>query len=372
MLVLGMMSGTALDGVDAALVDTDGEVIAGFGPSAFRPYDAAQSADLHAALGRWPGEPGVERAAELSVAAHAALAAEFPQAQLIGYHGQTLAHDPRARGTHQAGLGWQLARATGRPVVWDFRREDVRRGGEGAPLIPFFHHALMRWAVRQGRTDAAPVLILNLGGVGNVTWCDPAEPDPLRACIAFDTGPANAPLNDLMRARRGLERDEGGLLAAGGSPSEAAIARLLQHPHFGRPAPKSLDRDTFDMAGLVEGLDDADAAATLTHAAAAAVAAGLALLTGQGATAPDRILVCGGGRHNGAMMSALEQRCGRPVEPVEALGLNGDMIEAQGFAWLAARVVRGLPTSGPRVTGAAGPVCGGRISQPGGGNAVSF
>ena len=361
-LALGMMSGTSLDGVDAALVDTDGETIFAFGRSAYRPYAAAEADDLHAALGRWPKEPGVDRAATLSVAAHAALASDFPEARLIGYHGQTLAHEPRGRGTHQAGQGWRLADATGRPVVWDFRGEDVRRGGEGAPLAPFFHHALARWAAAQGRLPGnAPVAFLNLGGVGNLTWCDPSQPDPARACVAFDTGPANAPLNDLMRSRRGVARDDGGRLAAQGAPREAVLSEFLRHPFFTRPAPKSLDRDAFAMLGpAVAQMDDPDAAATLTHAAAAAVAAGLALLP----TRPAAMLVCGGGRHNATMMAALADRCRMPVHPVERAGLDGDMIEAQAFAWLAVRVLRGLATSAPATTGTPEPVCGGRISFP--------
>lgn len=359
MLVLGMMSGTSLDGVDAAVLDTDGQAIFGFGRTGYRPYAAEEAEVLHAALGRWPGEAGVAEAAGLSVRAHAELASDFPEAEAIGYHGQTLAHDPGAGRTHQVGQGWQLARATGRRVVWDFRSEDVRQGGEGAPLAPFFHHALARWAVGQGRLEAAPVVFLNLGGVGNLTWCDPREADPLTACVAFDTGPANAPLNDLMRARRGTARDEGGVLAAQGTPRESVIEDFLRHPYFARTAPKSLDRDAFAaLAAAVAQMEDADAAATLTHAAAAAVAAGLGLLPSR----PAAVLACGGGRHNGAMMAALSARCGLPVRPVEKAGLDGDMIEAQAFAWLAARVLRGLPTSGPGTTGAPAAVCGGRIS----------
>ncbi len=365
MQVLGMMSGTSLDGVDAALIDTDGEAIFGFGASGYRPYAPQEGAVLRAALGRWPGEAGVAEAAALSVAAHAELAARFPQAALIGYHGQTLAHDPGGRGTHQAGSGWRLAQATGRPVVWDFRSEDVRRGGEGAPLAPFFHHACARWAVAQGRLAPAPVGFLNLGGVGNLTWTDPrlAAPEAPGACIAFDTGPANAPINDLLAARRGLARDEGGALAAQGRPDEGVIADFLRHPYFARPAPKSLDRDAFAGLGVaVAGLADADAAATLTHACAAAVAAGVAALP----EAPAMLLVCGGGRHNAALMAALARRLPQALRigPVEAAGLDGDMLEAQAFGWLAMRVLRGLPTSGPATTGAPGPVCGGRISHP--------
>ncbi|MDF3852957.1 anhydro-N-acetylmuramic acid kinase [Paracoccus sp. P2] len=360
---LGMMSGTSLDGVDAAMIETDGRRIAGFGRSAWRAYSGNESGLLHAALGQWPGGPDVADAAALSVAAHAALAEGFPEAELVGYHGQTLAHDPAGRGTHQAGDGAALARRLDRPVVWDFRSEDVRQGGEGAPLAPFFHWACAEWAMGQGHLPRAPVAFLNLGGVGNLTFVDPAAdaPEAPGACIAFDTGPANAPLNDLMRARRGLARDEGGRLALQGNPDERVIARFLEHPHFARPLPKSLDRDAFPaLAAEVAGLSDADAAATLTHAAAAAVAAGMAALD----PVPGLVLVCGGGRHNAALMAALAARLAARVAPVEEAGLDGDMLEAQAFGWLAVRVLRGLPTSGPGTTGAPGPVCGGRISHP--------
>ena len=361
--VLGMMSGTSLDGVDAAMIQTDGTRIAAFGQSAYRAYSGNEAAMLHAALGQWPGGPDVAEAGALSVAAHAALADAFAEAELVGYHGQTLAHDPGGRGTHQAGDGAALARRLDRPVVWDFRSEDVRQGGEGAPLAPFFHWACAEWAMGQGLLPRAPVAFLNLGGVGNLTWVDPSAPAPEApgACIAFDTGPANAPLNDLMRARHGQARDEGGRLAAQGQPDERVIARFLAHPHFARPLPKSLDRDAFpDLLAGVCDLSDADAAATLTHAAAAAVAAGVALLP----RTPELVLVCGGGRHNAAMMAALAARLPARVAPVEAAGLDGDMLEAQAFGWLAVRVLRGLATSGPGTTGAPGPVCGGRISHP--------
>lgn len=360
---LGMMSGTSLDGVDGAMIETDGRRIEGFGQSAFRRYSDNESAVLHGMLGRWPGEPGVADAAEISVAAHAALADDFPEAELIGYHGQTLAHDPAGRGTHQAGNGAVLARASRRPVVWDFRSEDVRQGGEGAPLAPLFHWACAEWAVGQGRLPAAPIAFLNLGGVGNITWVDPTAPAPESpgACLAFDTGPANAPINDLMRARRRQSHDTEGALAASGQADDGVVARFLRHPYFDRPPPKSLDRDSFaGLAGEVAGLADADAAATLVAALAASVAAGWRWLP----SAPAMLLVCGGGRHNAAIMAALRTRLAAEVVPVEAAGLDGDMLEAQAFGWLAVRVLKGLPTSAPLTTGVAAPVCGGRISHP--------
>ena len=361
--VLGMMSGTSMDGVDAAVIETDGVRIAGFGRSAFCAYSDNESAVLHAALGRWPGEPGVEDAATISVQSHAAMASGFPEAQLIGYHGQTLAHDPQGRGTHQAGDGAWLARQADRPVVWDFRSEDVRCGGEGAPLAPFFHWACAHWAVGQGLLPAQPVAFLNLGGVGNITWVDPQAPAPETpgACLAFDTGPANAPLNDLMRRRLRQSHDRDGRLAASGTADMDIVARFLRHPFFDRRPPKSLDRDQFaDLSPAVDPLPDADAAATLVAALAGSVAAGFRWLP----QIPATVLVCGGGRRNPAIMARLAWDLPCDVQPVEAAGLDGDMLEAQAFGWLAARVMRGLPTSGPSTTAVPDPCCGGRISYP--------
>lgn len=354
----GTMSGTSLDGVDAALVLTDGRRIEAFGDSAYRPYSAAERATLAAGLGLWPGDPGVEPVAELVETAHAALLAGFSGAEVVGFHGQTLAHDPGGRGTHQAGDGGILAAALGLPVVWDFRSADVEMGGQGAPLAPFFHHACARFI-----GEAAPVVFLNLGGVGNLTWVDPAidSPEAPGACLAFDTGPANAPINDLMAARLGLSRDEDGALAAAGTADERIIADFLEAPYFYRIPPKSLDRNAFhDLLGRVAGLSDADAAATLTRAAAAAVARGAEHFP----AAPARVLVAGGGRLNPTLMAELARQLAIPVQPVEAAGLDGDMLEAQAFGYLAVRVLNGLPTSCRTTTGVAAAIGGGRLSWP--------
>lgn len=358
---LGTMSGTSLDGVDAALVRTDGETIFGFGATAYRPYSAEERATIRAALGRWPGDDGVEAAAEVVETAHAAVMAPLAAgAEIAGFHGQTLAHDPAGRGTHQTGDGAVLAEILGLPVVWDFRSSDVDLGGQGAPLAPFYHFACARWI---GAT--APVAFLNLGGVGNLTWLDPRMPAPEApgACLAFDTGPANAPIDDLMQRRRGLPRDEGGVLARAGTVDAAVIDRLQGQSYFLKMPPKSLDRQDFHwLLDAVEGLSDADAAATLTAAAAAAV-----VLGAEHFPAPvSRLLVSGGGRHNPLLMAMIAAGMECPVEPVEAVGLDGDMLEAQAFAHLAVRVARGLPTSCPGTTGVAAAVGGGRISRPGG------
>ncbi len=355
---LGAMSGTSLDGVDAAMVLTDGHRVLDFGPTAYRPYTATEQATLRAALGHWPGTPETAAAAEVVEQAHAELLSRFAGVELVGFHGQTLAHDPANRRTHQAGDGGLLARALGLPVVWDFRSADVQMGGQGAPLVPFFHFALAR---RLGADR--PLAFLNLGGVGNLTWIDPRQPAPDSpgALLAFDTGPANAPVNDLMQRRRGQAQDEGGALAAEGTPDEDRIRDFLRHPYFYRMPPKSLDRNDFHM--LLESLSnlpDADAAATLTAAAAAAVARGAEHFP----VPVSQVIVAGGGRRNATLMAQLERRLHAPVIPADTLGLNPDMLEAQAFAFLAVRVAMGLPTSAPGTTGVPAAVGGGQVSWP--------
>ena len=355
---LGTMSGTSLDGVDAAMVLTDGVTLFEFGQTDYRPYTAREQDVIRAALGCWPGDPGVEAAAEIVETAHAEVLARFSGAGLIGFHGQTLAHDPRGRGTHQTGSGAVLAEVTGLPVVWDFRTADVALGGQGAPLAPFFHFACARHIGATG-----PLAILNMGGVGNVTWIDPAcaTPDTPGALLAFDTGPANAPLNDLMMARLGLAQDDKGRLAGGGVPDQAIVEAALRQAHFFKIPPKSLDRNDFHgLAKAVSGLSDADAAATVTLVAALAAARGADHFP----TPAARVLVTGGGRHNATLMAMLRGAMPCPVEVIESAGLNGDMLEAQAFAYLAVRVARGLPTSCPGTTGVAGAVGGGQISRP--------
>jgi len=355
---LGAMSGTSLDGVDAAMILTDGHRIHDFGPHAYRPYTSAEQATLRAALGRWPGDPGVAEAAEVVENAHAELLSRFSGAALVGFHGQTLAHDPRGRRTHQAGNGALLAEVLGLPVVWDFRTADVALGGQGAPLAPFYHFALARYI-----GAAEPIAFLNLGGVGNLTWIDPAAaaPETPGALLAFDTGPANAPLNDLMRSRLGLSHDEGGRVAAAGRVRRQVIDAFLNHPYFLKIPPKSLDRDDFRSLGeAVRRLETPAAAATLTAAAAAAVARGAEHFP----KPASRLLVTGGGRLNPVLMRHLRRHFACPVAPVETAGLNGDMLEAQAFAFLAVRVARGLATSCPGTTGVAANVGGGQVSRP--------
>jgi anhydro-N-acetylmuramic acid kinase len=271
---LGAMSGTSLDGVDAAMVLTDGHSVSEFGPHAYRPYTPAEQATLRAALGQWPGDPAVAAAAEVVETAHAELLSRFSGAEVVGFHGQTLAHDPRGRGTHQAGDGNLLAQVLNLPVVWDFRTADVTLGGQGAPLAPFYHFR----AGQASWAPPAPLAFLNLGGVGNLTWVDPAQPAPEvpGALLAFDTGPANAPIDDLIRTRLGQSRDEGGRLAANGRVRKDILESFLAHPYFYRIPPKSLDRN--DFAGAAAGREiryrPRPRWPRLTAAAASAVARG--------------------------------------------------------------------------------------------------
>ena len=356
--VLGAMSGTSMDGVDAAMLRTDGHRILEFGQTGYRPYSAEERAVLAAAMGKWPGEAGVAEAAELVETAHGELLSGFDGAELVGFHGQTLAHDPDSLGTHQTGDGQVLAEVLNLPVVCDFRTMDVQLGGQGAPLAPFYHYACARYLEFDG-----VVAFLNMGGVGNLTLVDARKekPDESGALLAFDTGPANAPLNDLMGKRRGQAVDQDGALAASGHVDDEIVNAFLGHKYFHQTPPKSLDRNDFpNILELVSSLDDADAAATLTAIAAASAALGVTHCP----TLPGALFVTGGGRRNPTLMAELSNRISCPVMPVEEVGLDGDMIEAQAFAYLAMRVAKGMTTSAPGTTGVRTAVGGGRFCNP--------
>lgn len=346
-----------MDGVDAAVVETDGRYILGFGPNVYRPYTEAERATLRDALGLWDG-PRVKFATQVVENAHREVLSQFGDIDLIGFHGQTLAHDPGGKGTLQVGDGAALANDLGIPVVWDFRSEDIRQGGQGAPLAPFFH-----FACAQMFGADKPLAFLNLGGVGNLTWLDPGQSNPEApgALLAFDTGPANAPVDDLVKRRLGWRFDKDGDLARQGDVQDGVLEQFLGEAYFFREAPKSLDRDAFrEMVALVDDLPDADAVATLTAMCAASVVVGIDLCP----RAPSRLLVTGGGRKNKVLMEMLAAGLTCPVETVETVGLDGDMLEAQAFAFLAARVAAGLPTSCASTTGVHRPVSGGIVSAP--------
>jgi anhydro-N-acetylmuramic acid kinase len=369
---LGLMSGTSLDGVDAALLRTDGETIAEFGLSSYLPYRDGELRALPEIMADWrPYRPAasdtaaetLDEAEHEVLSAHAAAAAillaSSPDApSLIGFHGQTVAHAPEEGWTWQLGDGAALARALNRNVVWDFRSADMAAGGEGAPLAPFFHFALARHIGAE-----APLAFLNIGGVGNVTWVDPAAdaPEAPGALLAFDTGPGNALVNDWMRRHAGQPFDHDGAAASAGRVHDDRLRSNAAQAFLDRKPPKSLDRNEFQpVLAAMEGLSVEDGAATLTAFTADCIVAALRHMP----RPPTHWLICGGGRRNSAMMAMLTARLAAPVAAVEQAGLDGDMLEAQAFAWLAVRVLRRLPLSAPGTTGCAAPTPGGRISAP--------
>ena len=345
------MSGTSLDGIDAAIIKTDGVGVFELGASLSGTYDAAFRGRLRGCLRRTAADPAVEeeltgRHAEQVSALLAKAGLAPPDIDVIGFHGQTVNHLPEAAATLQLGDGERLARLTGIDVVNDFRSNDMAHGGQGAPFAPLYH-----WALARGLEK--PLAVLNLGGVANVTWIGEGEPEAPGTLLAFDTGPANALLDDWVAARRGAAMDEDGRLAASGTVNRDVLAELMDRPYFGLAPPKSLDRLDFS-AGPAERLGDADGAAALS-AFTAAVAAAAQHLPGT----PRRWLITGGGRRNPVLMAELADALGRAIEPVEAVGWDGDMLEAQAFAYLAVRSLRGLPLSVPGTTGVSSPAPGG-------------
>ena len=367
MLAIGLMSGTSMDGIDAALIDTDGEAHVRRIAFATTPYDEPFRDRLRAAcaaalaMDRPGPNPGIDAVAEELTVRHAgavmALLAEAGVATaevgVTGFHGQTVAHRPASGWTWQIGDGARLAALIGITTVSDFRSADVAHGGQGAPLAPGYHRALV------AGLGPEPVGVLNLGGVGNLTWFGRAAIGAEAAWGSFDTGPGNALIDDWVRAEAGLSHDEGGALAASGTVHEERVAAMLDLPWFDLPGPKSLDRADFGL-GAVRGLSAADGAATLTAFTAATVAEALR----HAAERPHRLLVTGGGRHNATLMAMLAERTGVPALPVEAVGWNGDALEAEAFAWLAVRVLAGKPTSWPETTGVRAAGSGGVIDWP--------
>jgi anhydro-N-acetylmuramic acid kinase len=369
MRVLGFMTGTSLDAVDMAVLETDGEEILGFGPAGEKKLDPAVRALAEAAIEaafRWPrgaAEPEAFAIAAAAIAEEHILAAEAFMREhqilpgdldLIGVHGQTVLHEPPGPG-RAVGRTVQLidapavAEALGVPTVFDLRSDDVAAGGQGAPLAPAYHAALVRYSGLR-----PPTAILNLGGVGNVTLV--RSDGTLQA---FDTGPANGMLDLLVQARGEGRYDAEGALARAGRVDDAILAGYLAHPYFAISGPKSLDRYDFSLAP-VAGLSLTDAAATLTAFAAEAVARGLRACS----EVPLRLVVCGGGRLNPALMDAIRERVPLPVLAAEEVHWRGDSIEAEAFAYLAARAMLGLPISFPGTTGVPEPMSGGRIARP--------
>jgi anhydro-N-acetylmuramic acid kinase len=369
---IGLMSGTSMDGIDVALIETDGETVSRFGPAAIHFYREEEVELLRRALDAARGltdrtaRPGaVAEAERMTTVLHAAAVRAFLDVNgigpdtidVIGFHGQTVLHRPEDRLTVQIGDGVELARQTGIPVVYDLRAADVAAGGQGAPLVPVYHRALAAALKRPH-----PIAVLNIGGVANVTFID-GIPDP----YACDTGPGNALIDDFMRARMGVSRDDNGVAAARGRVDEEAVARVLKHSFFALKPPKSLDRNAFrewvtERAGLAEK-DLEDGAATL----AAITAATVATIVPHLPDVPKSWIVCGGGARNPTLMRMLDERLApASVETATAAGWDPDAIEAQAFAYMAVRSLRGLPITFPTTTGVPQPMTGGVLAQPGG------
>lgn len=353
---LGLMSGTSMDGIDLAVIVSNGERIKSLGATATIPYLSTLRDRLSAAIMQPDKLTHAERnsLSQALTSAHSTAIDEFFQQHglaaadfdLIGFHGHTLVHRPEHKTTVQLGNGGLLAQQTGITVVNDFRSNDMAHGGQGAPLAPLYHAAL-------ARDLAQPVGVLNLGGVGNVTYLEG------NTIIAFDTGPGNALLDDWVTRHTGQSYDQDGRIALSGQTNSAQLKALLNHPFFSQPAPKSLDRNAFSLAAISD-LTLADGAATLASFTAASVAAALPRLPAQ----PKQWLVTGGGRHNPAIMSALRQHLQASVEPVEQVGWNGDALEAQAFGFLAVRSLYGMSLSLPGTTGVSHPVTGGVVHHP--------
>lgn len=364
MTSIGLMSGTSLDGIDVALIETDGETVSRFGPTGYFAYDGSERDVLRAALKeserlQWRDDrPGLLADAEIIVTrSHERAVRKFlkdnrfapEQVSVIGFHGQTVLHRPDQKLTVQIGSGAMLASALAIPVVYDFRARDVAAGGQGAPLVPVFHRALV---------DAAgldkPVAIVNIGGVANITLIDGNG-----GISSFDTGPGNALIDDWVNERAGLAFDIDGKLAAEGIVDEALLDQLLAHPYFRRPPPKSLDRNWFEKE-IVNHLSVADGAATLTAFTVRAIAKAL----GYAGFRPKCWILTGGGAQNAEMRRQLAEISGIEVRTADDFGWSSAFMEAQAFAFLAVRSLQGLPLSFPKTTGVPVPTGGGILAEP--------
>ena len=372
MKAIGLMSGTSMDGVDIALLETDGERIIAFGPSGGRDYTGEERAFLREAveaatqLSDRTDRTGIlARAEQLITQIHADTVEEFliqhglprDEVRVVGFHGQTVLHRPEAGLTVQLGDGQLLADLTGIDVVYDFRADDIAQGGEGAPLVPVYHAALATFSGLP-----RPAVIVNIGGVANVTFIGEAG-----ELIAFDTGPGNALLDDWMMQQLGEARDENGQLAARGQTDGRRLEAMLANPYFLRKPPKSLDRNAFALS-IMEGLSPEDGAATLTAFTAASLICGAAHFP----ATPKIFVLSGGGTRNATLVGTLRKLLPGRIELADELGWDAGAVEAQAFAFMAVRSLRGLPISYPGTTGAPQPMTGGILVQPSESNSMEF
>jgi len=363
-IAIGTMSGTSMDGVDVALIETDGESVSRFGTYISREYSPTERHILRGAVNaakdmtdRNARPQPIADAEKLVTETHLKVIDELIQREgvshaavdVVGFHGQTILHRPERRLTVQIGDGASLARRLKIPVVYDFRIADVAAGGQGAPLVPVFHRALLR------AFDDGPIVVVNIGGVANVAYID-GDTEP----VAFDTGPGNAPLDELMMSRSGKPMDEGGAVASSGRADQALATKALSHPFFMQPPPKSLDRADFARFEL-KALALPDALAT----AAEIVTSSIALSRKYFPKEPRRWIVAGGGARNPALVKLLREKLAPArVQTAEEIGWQSSAVEAQAFAFLAVRSMQRLPLSFPKTTGVPEPMTGGVLVRP--------
>jgi len=345
--VIGLMSGTSMDGIDAAFLKTDGLLHVEAGEAITVPYSEDLRQKLSELVSSGIDSKNVEeqitvKHAEVIIQLLKKTNTPANEIDLIGFHGHTVFHSPARRMTLQIGDGELLAKLTGVDVVCDFRSNDVKQGGQGAPLVPLYHQAIATKLIK-------PLAILNLGGVANISWLGHEN-----ELLAFDTGPGNALLDDYISLHLGEKQDTGGKLSLSGNVDQGSLKSLLEHPYFLKKAPKSLDRNEFDWTP-VSRLSIADGATTLCAFTAEAVARSIQIIP----EPPEIWLVTGGGRHNLAMMQELKNRLDAPVKSVDDIGWKGDFLEAQAFGYLAVRSLKGLPLSIPSTTGVPHPLSGG-------------
>ena len=355
MRALGLMSGTSVDGVDVAMIETDGEEIAAFGPCLTAAYPDEVRRAIRAAFGAEQPNAATREAERLVTEMHVKAVTQWSaqhntavaNLDVVGFHGQTITHRPDRHFTWQIGDGAALAKALGVRVVSELRVADVKAGGQGAPLVPIYHAALASALTK-------PLAVVNIGGVANVTWIGSDG-----ALLAFDTGPGNGPIDDWCARRAGQRFDSDGALAASGKVDRARLERFSEHRYFAKKPPKSLDRGDFSDT-WAEGLSVADGAATLTRATARAIA-----LAARHFPRPVALwVIAGGGAHNPTLLHAIAEETRGKVLTAADLGWDGDALEAQAFAFLAVRSLRGLPITFPGTTGVPRALTGGRLNEP--------
>jgi anhydro-N-acetylmuramic acid kinase len=353
--VIGLMSGTSLDGIDAALIKTDGQDFIEAIDFISLPYDLELREEIRSCLGKKEDPDSyVSKIEQKLTRAHAAAVDWIlsktglspGEIDFIGFHGQTLFHAPEKHFTWQIGNGAMLARLTSINVVNNFRTADVDAGGQGAPLLPLYHKAIASGLKK-------PAVFLNIGGVANITYLGQSE-----ELVAFDTGPGNALIDDCIKSRLERDYDESGLVARQGNVDEALLQKWMQNEYFKLPPPKSLDRDAFSVSEI-NSLSTQDALATLTEFTATAIARSKAHMPDE----PEAWYVCGGGRNNDFLVERIESLVKAPVLNIDETGYDGDAIEAQGFAYLAVRSARGLPLTFPETTGVSKAMTGGTLHK---------